>query len=437
MTTYTTLPQDDQNLEVEVTESNDLVTLNIQPAAVTLSGLVQSVNGESGIVTLDTDDIDEGATNLYYTGERVDDQVNTLLQAGNGIRLDYNDEDGELEISSEQMEETVKNASGAEITKGTPVYQTGVSGNFMTVAPADASDSNKMPAVGVLGETLADEAEGKMLIVGRIRQVDTSSFTAGDVVYVAPGGGYTNTRPSSANHLVQNLGRVTKVAVNGEGIVYGAGRSNDIPNLATGHVFIGDGSGYEARALTTDDVSEGANLYYTQTRFDSAFAAKTTSDLTEGTNLYYTTSRANADFDTRLATKSTTDLTEGTNLYYTDARVQTVIDTNTAGFITASSTDTLTNKSGNISQWTNDAGYITEAEDNQTLSFASPNLSISAGNTVDISPLLTGYATEAYVDQAEADANTYADGVAATAESNANTYTDNTIPNSTIDGGTF
>ena len=32
---------------------------------------------------------------------------------------------------------------------------------------------------------------------------------------------------------------------------------------------------------------------------------------------------------------------------------------NSYGFITASSTDTLTNKSGNISQWTNDAGYTT------------------------------------------------------------------------------
>jgi len=28
---------------------------------------------------------------------------------------------------------------------------------------------------------------------------------------------------------------------------------------------------------------------------------------------------------------------------------------------TASSTDTLTNKSGNISQWTNDSGYLTSA----------------------------------------------------------------------------
>jgi len=32
------------------------------------------------------------------------------------------------------------------------------------------------------------------------------------------------------------------------------------------------------------------------------------------------------------------------------------------GFITADSSDTLTNKSGNISQWTNDSGYITGNE---------------------------------------------------------------------------
>ena len=67
--------------------------------------------------------------------------------------------------------------------------------------------------------------------------------------------------------------------------------------------------------------------------------------------------------------------------------MQTVIDTNTNGYITASSSDTLTNKSGNISQWTNDAGYITSETDNQTLSFSTPDLTISNGNTVDLTSL--------------------------------------------------
>ena len=46
--------------------------------------------------------------------------------------------------------------------------------------------------------------------------------------------------------------------------------------------------------LDTDDISEGsANLYYTASRFNTAFSGKDTDDLTEGsTNLYHTTSRA-------------------------------------------------------------------------------------------------------------------------------------------------
>jgi hypothetical protein len=48
--------------------------------------------------------------------------------------------------------------------------------------------------------------------------------------------------------------------------------------------------------LDTDDIDEGSsNLYYTQTRFDDAFAAKDTDDLDEGaTNLYFTDARAKA-----------------------------------------------------------------------------------------------------------------------------------------------
>lgn len=49
------------------------------------------------------------------------------------------------------------------------------------------------------------------------------------------------------------------------------------------------------QTLNTLAVPELTNLYYTQTRFDTAFAAKTTDSLTEGaTNLYFTNARARA-----------------------------------------------------------------------------------------------------------------------------------------------
>jgi hypothetical protein len=79
----------------------------------------------------------------------------------------------------------------------------------------------------------------------------------------------------------------------------------------------------------TGALSEGSNLYYTNTRVDARIAlqagsnldlsGKSTSDLSEGTNLYYTDARA----DARITASDTDALSEGsTNLYYTDARVK-------------------------------------------------------------------------------------------------------------------
>jgi hypothetical protein len=64
---------------------------------------------------------------------------------------------------------------------------------------------------------------------------------------------------------------------------------------------------------------------------------------------------------------------------------------NTYGFITASSTDTLTNKSGNISQWTNDSGYLTSIpttlSGNRTIGgdlTVSGNQVITSGSNADV-----------------------------------------------------
>ena len=65
---------------------------------------------------------------------------------------------------------------------------------------------------------------------------------------------------------------------------------------------------------------------------------------------------------------------------------------------TLDGTQTLTNKSGNISQWTNDSGYLTAETDSQTLSFSTPTLTISNGNNVNLSTLTTGLITASSTD---------------------------------------
>lgn len=55
--------------------------------------LVVSLGGAS---LTDTDDLAEGATNQYFTDERVDDRVAALIQNGTGITWSYNDGAGTL-----------------------------------------------------------------------------------------------------------------------------------------------------------------------------------------------------------------------------------------------------------------------------------------------------------------------------------------------------
>lgn len=133
---------------------------------------------------------------------------------------------GELQVNC-------KNTSGSIIPKGTPVYITGTVGatNVLEVSPANANSSSTMPAVGLTSTEILVGATGHVTIMGGVQNLDTSLYTVGQTVYVAVGGGLTNVKPTGATDLIQNIGRVGRVNQNnGEIIVTGAGRTNDVPN---------------------------------------------------------------------------------------------------------------------------------------------------------------------------------------------------------------
>lgn len=67
--------------------------------------------------------------------------------------------------------------------------------------------------------------------------------------------------------------------------------SSKVATTAWARTFVTSLSYLTSGTTTTSDIGEGTNLYYTQSRFNTAFGLKTTTDLTEGTNLYYTDSR--------------------------------------------------------------------------------------------------------------------------------------------------
>ena len=97
-----------------------------------------------------------------------------------------------------------------------------------------------MPAGGIAGEQMLDEAEGVILLNGFINGVDTSAFASGDQVYVAVGGGYTNVAPTGSA-LVQKLGNVEKSdASNGSGVINGPSAARSVPNIDPGYTWVGN-----------------------------------------------------------------------------------------------------------------------------------------------------------------------------------------------------
>jgi len=136
---------------------------------------------------------------------------------------------GELQVDC-------KNTSGSIIAAGVPVYITGTVGatSVLEVSPANASSSSTMPAIGLTTSSIAVGATGHVTIMGVVQNVNTNSYTAGQTLYVAVGGGLTNVKPTGATDLIQNIGRVGRSNTNnGEIIVTGPGRTNDVPNKIT------------------------------------------------------------------------------------------------------------------------------------------------------------------------------------------------------------
>jgi len=167
----------------------------------------------------------------------------------------------------------VKNDTAGAFTKGQAVYVSGPhNANVVDVELADASDAAKMPCFGLLFQDLAAGAEGLAVSFGKAIGV-AANFTAGDVLYVSPTtpGGLTDTKPTSASHLIQNVGILMQAhASNASVKVTGVGRSNDVPNTisisgsvtasgfvttpASTDVLVADGSTSDDTSLTAGSI---------------------------------------------------------------------------------------------------------------------------------------------------------------------------------------
>ena len=250
--------------------------LNVDAAAtfdtsITVTG-DSTLNGNVTLGDTSADLITQTGT-LYLNGP-IKDTTDTL---GAVDQILVSDATGELTFqdllsthveSAEVVKVPVKNAQGSALAKGDPVYISGSVGasGRLEVQLADASNTLKMPAVGLLFQDLANNGEGYVVITGKLRNVSNSPIdgvtpTEGDVVYVKPSGtsgaALTTTKPVYDN-FIQNVGKVGKVNGGNSGtfVVSSILRSNDIPNLTPGRLWVGStGNTIESQTLFVDEAN--------------------------------------------------------------------------------------------------------------------------------------------------------------------------------------
>lgn len=155
------------------------------------------------------------------------------------------------------------NQTGGVLSKGTPVYVSGThsSGKPLLTA-ADADGAGTYPAIGLVDADIANGADGYVMLSGVLTNVDTSTYSSGDALYLSTtAGSLTSTRPTAATEKVQKVGIVTRVhATSGSILIIGAGRTNDINNELVALIGSGDRNAVDLGTFTGTTISDNTDI---------------------------------------------------------------------------------------------------------------------------------------------------------------------------------
>jgi len=108
----------------------------------------------------------------------------------------------------------VKNVTGTSIPKGKVVRINGATGDNALISTASwDSDGVSANTLGILNETIADNAFGYVMTEGKLIGIDTSTFTAGQLLFLGPTGSIIGSEPIPPYHAVR-LGQALRIQSN-------------------------------------------------------------------------------------------------------------------------------------------------------------------------------------------------------------------------------
>lgn len=100
---------------------------------------------------------------------------------------------------------TVRNETGAPLTKGTIVYISGAAGNKPLVSKALATgDPTSAGTFAILSADISNNNNGTAIVAGELKGIDTFGIPEGTSLWLSPtvAGTWTTTKPTAPNHAV-------------------------------------------------------------------------------------------------------------------------------------------------------------------------------------------------------------------------------------------
>lgn len=205
------------------------------------------MNGNKVIFTPDATSPAHAEGQLFY-----DDNEKALV-------FDNDESDVRLTIGQELWLPLVRNNTGSTITDGSVVYISGAIGQNPTIALAQANTKTTAEIVGIATHDIENNTNGYVTAFGYVRDIDTSAWNDGDVLYVdaTTPGAMTTTKPTGSNYPVV-VGTVAYSHATQGKILVNPSRATDVTDVVGAQEEPAEGAFVDGDKTKLDGIETGA-----------------------------------------------------------------------------------------------------------------------------------------------------------------------------------